>query len=47
MIAFDSLFEPIAWIADAGGPMKAMLFCSNWVTKLAFSERKPYPGWIA
>ena len=35
------VFEPIASIAEAGGPMKVMPFSSSAVAKAAFSARKP------
>ena len=35
------VLEPIASIADAGGPMKVMPRCSSAVAKVAFSARKP------
>ena len=34
-------FEPIARIADAGGPMKTMPSVGAGSAKSAFSERKP------
>jgi len=41
------VFEPIASIALAGGPMKTTPACSQAWANGAFSARKPYPGWIA
>ena len=41
------VFEPIASIAFAGGPMKTTPAFSHAFAKGAFSARKPYPGWIA
>ena len=35
------VFEPIASIADAGGPMNVIPFSSSAVAKAAFSARKP------
>ena len=35
------VFEPIASIAEAGGPMKVIPFSSSAVAKAAFSARKP------
>jgi hypothetical protein len=34
-------FEPIARIADAGGPMKTMPAAAQASAKPSFSERKP------
>jgi len=34
-------FEPMARIAEAGGPMKAMPAAASASAKSAFSERKP------
>src|SRR5947209_4882300 len=34
-------------IADAGGPMNFTPAWSHAAAKSAFSERNPYPGWIA
>jgi hypothetical protein len=41
------VLEPIASIAEAGGPMKVMPASSRRCAKAAFSARKPYPGWTA
>ncbi len=38
------VFEPIASIALAGGPMKVTAASSQAAAKPAFSARKPYPG---
>ena len=35
------VLEPIASIADAGGPMNVIPFSSSAVAKAAFSARKP------
>ena len=41
MSAFAADFEPIARIAEAGGPMKTIPACAQASAKSAFSERKP------
>ena len=41
------VFTPMASIASAGGPMKAMPALSRARASSARSERKPYPGWTA
>ena len=41
------VLEPIASIAEAGGPMKVILASSSAAANAAFSARKPYPGWTA
>ena len=39
----------MAAIADDGGPIKVIVSAddSHNDTNLAFSDKKPYPGWIA
>ena len=32
--------------ASTGGPMNWILLSAHFCAKSAFSERKPYPGWI-
>ena len=41
------VLEPIASIADAGGPMKVIPASSSAAANPAFSARKPYPGCTA
>ena len=41
------VFEPIASIALAGGPIQTMSALPQALAKAAFSARNPYPGWIA
>ena len=41
MMRFAALFEPIARIADAGGPMNTTPARSQASAKSSFSERKP------
>ena len=41
------VFEPIASIALAGGPMNVIPASSEACANLAFSARNPYPGWTA
>ena len=41
------VFEPIASIALAGGPMNTTPASSQACANGAFSARNPYPGWIA
>ena len=38
---------PMVAISSELGPMKAISCSSTIRAKFAFSERKPYPGWIA
>mmetsp|Transcript_1177 Transcript_1177/g.2467 ORF Transcript_1177/g.2467 Transcript_1177/m.2467 type:complete len:214 (+) Transcript_1177:384-1025(+) len=42
-----SVLSPNPAITLDGGPTKEIPCCSHSATNLAFSERKPYPGWIA
>ena len=42
-----SIFEPITAITFAGGPTQVSPASVTAAAKSAFSERKPYPGWIA
>ena len=44
---FAMTLSPICVIVSLRGPMKMMPSSSHRLAKLAFSERKPYPGWIA
>ena len=39
--------SPIRRIVSGFGPMKMKPLCSTRSAKSAFSERKPYPGWMA
>jgi hypothetical protein len=39
--------DPIASIAAGDGPTKISPAAPHWRAKPAFSERNPYPGWIA
>jgi hypothetical protein len=41
------VFTPMASMDAAGGPMKVMPAASTARASSAFSERNPYPGWIA
>ena len=41
------VFDPIASIALAGGPMNTTPAFSQASANSAFSARNPYPGWIA
>src|SRR5205809_2360852 len=41
------ILSPIALIAAAPGPTQIRPLASVVLAKLAFSERKPYPGWMA
>ncbi len=47
MSAFAADFEPMARIAEAGGPTKTIPAPSHAAANPSFSERNPYPGWIA
>ena len=47
MISRARVFEPIASIASAGGPIQVISVSPIARAKGAFSARKPYPGWIA
>lgn len=38
---------PIEVIADGGGPINLTPFFTHYCAKLAFSDRKPKPGWSA
>src|SRR5229473_1391725 len=40
-------FSPIISMISGLGPMKVISEASQTLAKLAFSERNPYPGWIA
>ena len=42
-----SVFEPIASIAAGGGPIQTRPASSTARANVAFSARKPYPGWTA
>ena len=42
-----SVFEPIASIASGGGPIQVRPAASTARANVAFSARKPYPGWTA
>ncbi len=47
ILARAAVFDPISAIARAGGPMKTMPARSHASANSLFSERKPYPGWMA
>ncbi len=47
MIVLAADFEPIAAIAAGGGPMNVTPASAQAVANCAFSDRKPYPGWMA
>ena len=46
MILFASSFEPMAAIADGGGPTHTSAASITAWAKDALSARNPYPGWI-
>ena len=39
-----AIFDPIASIASAGGPIQTRPDSTTWRAKAAFSARNPYPG---
>ena len=47
MVFLASDLFPIRLIISADGPINVMLHFSHNSANLAFSERKPKPGWIA
>jgi hypothetical protein len=47
MIALAVRLLPMAVMAEGGGPTKAIPASRHSWANAAFSERNPYPGWIA
>ena len=47
IIFLAPVFEPISTICCADGPINTTPAFSHSFTKSAFSDKKPYPGWIA
>ncbi len=47
MILMADTLSPMARIVSAFGPMNTKPLFSTRSAKSAFSERKPYPGWMA
>ncbi|MGZ5065325.1 MAG: hypothetical protein ACXWBW_07015 [Usitatibacter sp.] len=47
MIALARSFRPIFSMASGVGPMNTRPAASTARAKSSFSERNPYPGWIA
>ena len=47
MASLADTLSPIRRIVAARGPMKTKPELSTRSAKSAFSERKPYPGWMA
>jgi hypothetical protein len=43
----EEILSPIALIISLEGPINVMPFCSHASTNSGFSDRNPYPGWIA
>ena len=43
-IIFDLILSPIEIIAFSDGPINIILFLVSSLTKLGFSDKKPYPG---
>ena len=41
------LFIPISIIAEEGGPMKTISSFSHKSANSGFSDKNPYPGWMA
>ena len=46
-ICLEEILSPIALIISLEGPINVMPFCSHASTNSGFSDRNPYPGWIA
>ena len=46
-VCFAVTLSPMMRRCSGDGPMKAMPCSSTMAAKLAFSDRKPTPGWIA
>ena len=40
-------FRPILWMASADGPTNVRFAASTASTNSGFSDKKPYPGWMA
>ena len=47
IIFLASIFDPIAVTAATGGPTQIRPSSITAAAKDAFSERNPYPGWMA
>ena len=47
MVALAVALSPILSIISAEAPMNLIPFSAHILENLAFSERKPYPGWMA
>ena len=47
IIFLASILEPMASIAATGGPTQVSPAAITSRANPAFSDRKPYPGWIA
>ena len=45
--AFERSLSPDTVMAPSGGPTKTMSASSQARTNRGFSDRKPYPGWMA
>ena len=46
-VRFAEILSPIATIAATGGPTKTIPFAAQARASVGFSDRNPYPGWIA
>jgi hypothetical protein len=46
-MSFARALSPIASIADAGGPTNTIPAAAQARANSAFSDKNPYPGWIA
>jgi L-asparagine transporter-like permease len=48
MIRLLPILLPILWMAEEGGPINlTSLLASNSSANFAFSDKNPYPGWMA
>ena len=47
MVALAEALSPMASIISGEAPMNLMSFSPHTLENWAFSERKPYPGWMA
>ena len=47
IVAFAVALSPILSIISAEAPINLMPFSAHILENLAFSDKKPYPGWIA
>jgi hypothetical protein len=45
--SFDPIFDPMASMADAGGPTQVRPAPTTALAKSPDSDRNPYPGWTA